>query len=109
MIRRNIDLESQLIDDLLDLTQITRDKLQLQLEPLDAHIAIAKVAEMCAAEIGAKNLRLSLDLRAGGSPHRSRCAEVSADHLEPAQERHQVYRRKWRRSRSRQRIQRPKA
>ncbi len=34
MIRRNIDLESQLIDDLLDLTRITRDKLQLQLEPL---------------------------------------------------------------------------
>src|SRR6266853_738125 len=29
MIRRNVELESQLIDDLLDLTRITKDKLQL--------------------------------------------------------------------------------
>jgi signal transduction histidine kinase len=64
MIRRNIDLESQLIDDLLDLTKITTDKVQLQLEPLDAHRAISNVAEMCASEIDARNLRLSLDLRA---------------------------------------------
>jgi signal transduction histidine kinase/ActR/RegA family two-component response regulator len=64
MIRRNIDLESQLIDDLLDLTRITRDKLQLQLEPLDAHQAIANVLEMCASELGEKRLRLSLELRA---------------------------------------------
>ena len=64
MIRRNVDLESQLIDDLLDLTRITTDKLQLQLESLDAHRAISNVAEMCASEIGVKNLRPSLDLRA---------------------------------------------
>lgn len=60
MIRRNIDLESHLIDDLLDLTRITTDKLQLQLEPLDAHQAIASVAEMCASEIAAEDLHLSL-------------------------------------------------
>lgn len=64
MIRRNIDLESHLIDDLLDLTRITRDKLQLQLEPIDAHQAIANVLEMCASELSDKRLHLSLDLRA---------------------------------------------
>ena len=64
MIRRNIDLESQLIDDLLDLTRITQDKLQLHLETLDAHQAIANVVEMCAAELEGKHLHLSLDLRA---------------------------------------------
>jgi len=64
MIRRNIDLESHLIDDLLDLTRITRDKLQLQLEPLDAHQAIRNVLEMCASELGEKRLQLSLELRA---------------------------------------------
>ncbi len=64
MIRRNIDLESRLIDDLLDLTRITRDKLQLQLEPLDAHQAITNVLEMCASELSAKGLRLALELRA---------------------------------------------
>ncbi len=64
MIRRNIDLESQLIDDLLDLTRISAGKLQLQLEPLDAHRAISNVSEMCASELDAKQIHLSLDLRA---------------------------------------------
>lgn len=64
MIRRNIDLESQLIDDLLDLTRITSDKLQMQLEPLDAHQAITNVLEMCESERNGKQLRLTLDLRA---------------------------------------------
>jgi signal transduction histidine kinase len=64
MIRRNIDLESQLIDDLLDLTRITKGKLQLRLESLDAHQAIANVVEMCALELEGKHLHLSLDLRA---------------------------------------------
>ena len=50
MMRRNIDLESQLIDDLLDLTRITKDKLQLQFESVDAHQAISNVVEMCASE-----------------------------------------------------------
>ena len=64
MMRRNIELESQLIDDLLDLTRINTNKLQLQLQSIDAHRAISNVAEMCALEIRAKNLQLSLDLRA---------------------------------------------
>jgi signal transduction histidine kinase len=64
MIRRNIDLESQLIDDLLDLTRITSDKVQLQLEPLDAHQAITNVLEMCESELNGKQLHLTLDLRA---------------------------------------------
>ena len=58
MMRRNIELESQLIDDLLDLTRITKDKLQLQFEPLDAHHAIENVVEMCAAEATAKKLQV---------------------------------------------------
>jgi signal transduction histidine kinase len=64
MIRRNIDLESQLIDDLLDVTRITSDKLQLQLAPLDAHQAITNVLEMCESELNGKQLHLTLDLRA---------------------------------------------
>jgi signal transduction histidine kinase len=64
MIRRNIDLESQLIDDLLDVTRITSDKLQLQLEPLDAHQAITNVLEMCESELNGKQLQLTLALSA---------------------------------------------
>ena len=64
MMRRNIELESQLIDDLLDLTRITKDKLQLQFEPVDAHQAIANVIEICASEAEAKKLQVRLDLQA---------------------------------------------
>jgi signal transduction histidine kinase/ActR/RegA family two-component response regulator len=65
MIRRNVELESQLIDDLLDLTRITRDKLQLKFDPIDAHQAITNVVEICATETAARKLRVNLDLRAG--------------------------------------------
>ena len=96
MIRRNVDLESQLIDDLLDLTRIARDQLQLQLEPLDAHQAIANVLEMCASELSGKRLPPFSRVARGGSPCRGGCPKVSADHLESGKERDQVYRRKWR-------------
>jgi signal transduction histidine kinase/ActR/RegA family two-component response regulator len=65
MIRRNVELESQLIDDLLDLTRIARDKLQLNFEPIDAHQAIANVTEICRMEADARKLRVNLNLRAG--------------------------------------------
>lgn len=65
MIRRNVELESQLIDDLLDLTRISKDKLQLKFEPLDAHACIANVVEICASEATARKLRVNVELRAG--------------------------------------------
>ena len=64
MMRRNIELESQLIDDLLDLTRITKDKMQLDVQAVDAHQAVRNVAEMCASEANAKQLRVRLDLQA---------------------------------------------
>src|SRR4029079_4097908 len=54
----------QLIDDLLDLTRIARNKLQLRLEPFDVHQAIAHVTEMCAPEVRGKKLQLSVELKA---------------------------------------------
>ena len=65
MIRRNVELESQLIDDLLDLTRIAKDKLQLRFGPLDAHEVINSVVEICRPEARARNLKLHLNLRAG--------------------------------------------
>ena len=66
MIRRNVELESQLIDDLLDLTRIAKDKLQLRFGPLDAHEVINNVVEICRPEAQARNLKLHLNLRGGG-------------------------------------------
>jgi len=65
MIRRNVELESQLIDDLLDLTRIAKDKLQLRFGPLDSHEVINNVVEICRPEAQARNLTLQLNLRAG--------------------------------------------
>ena len=64
MIRRNVELETQLIDDLLDFTRIAKDKLQLRFTPGDAHAAISDVVEMCRAEVESRKLQVHLNLRA---------------------------------------------
>ena len=66
-IRRNIELEGRLIDDLLDLTRIAKGKLKLELKPIDAHEAILHAVEMCQAEAAEKRLRVEMDLRAADS------------------------------------------
>ena len=64
MIRRNIELETRLIDDLLDLTRLTHGKLQLQLTQVDLHQKLRYVLAICDSDIRAKGLALTVDLRA---------------------------------------------
>jgi PAS domain S-box-containing protein len=64
MIRRNVELEARLIDDLLDLTRISRGKLQLNLDDVDLHSTINNTLEICCSEIRGKRLDIDLDLRA---------------------------------------------
>jgi CheY-like chemotaxis protein len=64
MIRRNVELETQLIDDLLDFTRIAKDKLQLRFAPVDAHVAVSDVVEMCRTEAESRKLEVHLNLRA---------------------------------------------
>ena len=64
MIHRNIELETQLIDDLLDFTRIARDKMELRFAPVDVHAAVANVVEICRAEARSKRLHVHLNLRA---------------------------------------------
>jgi PAS domain S-box-containing protein len=64
LIRRNIELEAHLIDDLLDLTRIAKGKLELNLGPVDLHNVVRRAVEICAAEIEEKRLRLVLHLEA---------------------------------------------
>src|SRR5947207_3803808 len=65
MIRRNVELESQLIADLIDLTRIAKNKLDLKFDPVDVHEAIYNVVEICRGEANAKLLHVYTDLRAG--------------------------------------------
>jgi PAS domain S-box-containing protein len=64
LIRRNIELEARLIDDLLDLTRIDHGKMELKREIVNVHIVIRAALEICQAEIDAKKLEVSLALRA---------------------------------------------
>jgi HAMP domain-containing protein/signal transduction histidine kinase len=64
MIRRNVELEARLIDDLLDLTRIDRGKVQLNFEVVDAHTLLQSALEICQPEIDRKHLARSLNLAA---------------------------------------------
>jgi CheY-like chemotaxis protein len=64
MIQRNIELEARLIDDLLDLTRISRGKLHLTLETLPLGPLIARTLNICQADIAGKQLQVETDLSA---------------------------------------------
>jgi signal transduction histidine kinase/CheY-like chemotaxis protein len=64
IIRRNVELEARLIDDLLDVTRISSGKLQLTREAVDLHRTVRLALEICQREINDKRLDISLDLRA---------------------------------------------
>jgi CheY-like chemotaxis protein/two-component sensor histidine kinase len=64
MLRRNVELEARLIDDLLDLNRIVKGKLSLNLELVDAHELVESVVTMFQSEINAKRLNVSIDLNA---------------------------------------------
>jgi signal transduction histidine kinase/response regulator RpfG family c-di-GMP phosphodiesterase len=64
MIRRNVELEARLIDDLLDLTRISKGKVQLNLEEVDAHLLLRNALEICQTDIDQKNLSIQTDFAA---------------------------------------------
>lgn len=68
MIRRNIELETKLIDDLLDLSRVTSGKLRLRLEPVRVHDVLRNVVGICAADIQQRGLKFELDAAAGDDP-----------------------------------------
>jgi CheY-like chemotaxis protein len=64
MIRRNVELEARLIDDLLDVTRIGRGALHIDPRTVDMHDVISQSVEICLAEIEENRLALKLDLSA---------------------------------------------
>jgi PAS domain S-box-containing protein len=59
IIRRNVQLQARLIDDLLDLTRIAKGKLQLTLERVDANALVRDAIEIANSAIAAKKLHVS--------------------------------------------------
>lgn len=62
MIRRNVELEAKLIDDLLDLSRITSGKLNLRMARVEVNETIVHVVQICRAQVLEKRIRLELDL-----------------------------------------------
>jgi signal transduction histidine kinase/CheY-like chemotaxis protein len=64
VIRRNVELEARLIDDLLDVTRIAKGKLQLSFEIICVHEILQRAYEICRDDIAAKHLQVEFRLRA---------------------------------------------
>jgi PAS domain S-box-containing protein len=62
MIRRNVELEARLIDDLLDVTRITRGKLELDRQPVQLCDVIRRAVEVCLPDIEARRLDFGVDI-----------------------------------------------
>ncbi|HEY3760589.1 MAG TPA: ATP-binding protein [Verrucomicrobiae bacterium] len=64
MIRRNVELEARLIDDLLDLTRITRGKLTLEQQSVDAHDVLREAVSTVSADAEKKQIQFEFALHA---------------------------------------------
>lgn len=64
LIRRNIELEARLIDDLLDLTLITHGKLSLQTDEINLHASLNRAIEICQGDARIKRLNIQMELNA---------------------------------------------
>ena len=68
LIRRNVEMEATLIDDLLDVTRISRGKIVLQQETVDVHDCLGAALEICQEQITTKHLEIRSELQAT-QPH----------------------------------------
>jgi signal transduction histidine kinase/CheY-like chemotaxis protein len=64
VIRRNVELEARLIDDLLDVTRIAKGKLQLSFESVSVHEILQRAYEICTDDIQQKKLHFDFRLQA---------------------------------------------
>ena len=62
MIKRNIELETKLIDDLLDLSRITSGKLTLIIEAVDLNEIVRQVCTICAPQLHEHGVFLEAEL-----------------------------------------------
>jgi PAS domain S-box-containing protein len=65
IIHRNIETEAQLIDDLLDVSRITRGQMRLSLGVTDVHDVIVEAVTACTSAAASRDVSISIDLRAG--------------------------------------------
>src|SRR5438477_136369 len=64
VLRRNVELEALLIDDLLDLTRIAHGKLELRNDAIDVHASLNYALGVSASDLNEKQIKVQLDLAA---------------------------------------------
>lgn len=64
LIQRNVEMEATIIDDLLDITRISRGKIDLHPENVDIHDCLQTALEICQSEITAKRQEIRRDFQA---------------------------------------------
>jgi PAS domain S-box-containing protein len=64
VIRRNVELEALLIDDLLDLTRIAHGKLELRNDAIDVHAALTYALGVSASDLNEKQMNVQQDFAA---------------------------------------------
>lgn len=64
LIQKNVEVETRLIDDLLDFRRIVSGKLMLRHEQCDVHLLVSEAAVMCKAGFSHKAVQLTLELQA---------------------------------------------
>src|SRR5205085_3002227 len=64
VLRRNIELEALLIDDLLDLTRIAHGKLELRNDAIDVHASLSYALGVSASDLNEKQIQVQQDLAA---------------------------------------------
>jgi two-component system CheB/CheR fusion protein len=67
MVRRNVEMEARLIDDLLDVTRIERGKIELTRTPVELCKIIERAVEVCKPDIESRGQHFGVDL--GPAPY----------------------------------------
>ncbi len=62
MVRRNVELEARLIDDLLNVSRIAQGKIELNCGPVELCTILQRAIEVCQPDIEARTLHVGLDL-----------------------------------------------
>lgn len=63
VILKNVEVEVQLIDDLLDLSRVTHGKLNLNMRTVDAHIVLKDALQTVQSQIANKQIQTTIDLK----------------------------------------------
>ncbi len=77
LICRNIEIEARLVDDLLDVTRITRGKLRINSTPVDIHTVLQDAVAMTQTELRDKELTTIISLAPGHSLVRGDAVRLS--------------------------------